>query len=102
MPAIQHCSKEVADKVVYEIKMLRHTFTMLKDRDLNVNGMRQGGVMLRVGTGITTEEERAGSAILESFLLHARVLRGFLGGNRDQPDDVLAEDFVTAWVKPQA
>jgi len=96
------CRKEVADKVVYEIRMLRHTFKMLKDRDLNLNGMRQGGVMPRVGTGITTEQERDGSAILESFLLHARVLRGFFAGNRDQSDDVLAEDFVPGWVKPQA
>jgi hypothetical protein len=59
-----------------------------------------GDVMPRIGTGIQTEEVRDASAFLESFLLHVRVLRDFFCRQRQEPDDVVASDFIDGWAQP--
>ncbi|MCB9924398.1 MAG: hypothetical protein H6822_19625 [Planctomycetaceae bacterium] len=49
----------------------------------------------KVGTGASPEFD----ALLESFLLHVRVLMDFFYGERsgDKADDVIAADFVAGW-----
>ena len=98
---IQHGSQEVAQNVVYEITMLRYTYDRLEVMEVDVGHIQPGDVMPRVGTGIDTQEGRAASALVESFLLHARVLRDFFCRSpRPKPDDVIAADFVSGWVPP--
>ncbi len=97
---IQHGSEEVAAKVVYEITMLRRAFDRLLQFEVDLDCVRPGCVMPRVGTGITTEEVIEASIFVECFLLHARVLRDFFCRSRHKPDDVTADEFVSGWSTP--
>lgn len=45
MAPIVHRSKEVADKVVYEMRMLKHTYNMLVEREINVGNIKPGEAM---------------------------------------------------------
>jgi hypothetical protein len=96
---IPHGSAEVAAKVVYEIKMFRHAFDRLQERELDLGHIQPGAVMRRVGTGITTEEVMEASVLVECFLLHTRVLRDFFCSSnpKRRPDDVTADEFVSGW-----
>jgi hypothetical protein len=103
MPDIIHpCSPEIAAKVAYEIRMFRHDYEKLAQLQVDTRNILPGDVMPRVGTGISTEEVRDASAFVESFLLHARVLRDFFCRERLKPDDVIASDFVAEWARPPA
>jgi hypothetical protein len=97
---INHCSPEVAAKVVYEFTMFRYAYAKLEHLEVDLGNILPGDVMPRVGTGISTDEVRDASVILESFLLHTRVLRDFFCRPGKKPDDVFASDFVNGWVVP--
>ena len=56
--------------------------------------------MPRVGTGISTEEVRDASILIECFLIHTRVLRYFFANERLRKDDIIASDFVSGWSPP--
>jgi len=96
---IQPCSPEVAAKVKYEIQMFRHVYDKLAQLQVDQGNISPGEVMPRVGTGISTEEVRDASALVESFLLHARVLRDFFC-REGKGDDVVARHFVSGWTQP--
>jgi hypothetical protein len=98
--AIQHVTKEVAAKVVYEITMFRHAFNRLVQLEVDLGRIQPGQVMPRVGTGISTEEVIEASVLVECFLLHSRVLRDFLCRSKHKIDDVTAADFVSGWSCP--
>ncbi len=97
---IAPCSPEVAAKVVYEITMFRHGYEKLVELDVDVGNILPGQVWPRVGTGISSEEVRDASVVLESFLVHARVLHDFFCQSRRWEDDIVASDFVGTWAKP--
>src|SRR3990170_4482738 len=96
---IQPCSPEVAAKVEYEMRMFRHVYDKLAQLQVDMGNILPGDVMPRVGTGISTQEVRDASALVESFLIHARVLRDFFCRGRQKPDDVIAGDFVSGWTQ---
>jgi hypothetical protein len=50
-------------------------------------------------TGFTGEKSLIGNAVLESFLLHARILLEFLYQSHDYEDGVTARDYVPEWTK---
>lgn len=99
---IQPCSPEVAAKVAYEMRMFKHDYDKLAQLQVDFGNILTGDVMPLVGTGISTEEVRDASALIESFLIHARVLRDFFCRRRHKPDDVIASDFVSGWTQPPA
>jgi hypothetical protein len=67
---------------------------------VDLGSVLPGQVSPRVGTGISTDEVREASMVLESFLVHTRVLRDFFCRDRGQPDDVFAGEFVVGWKMP--
>lgn len=97
----------VASTVGYEFKMLKFLHEAIEKRKAD-----------KVGTGSDPEED----ALLESFLLHARVLRDFFFKKREAAprtktcpkckeryeippsvnDDVLAEDFLPGWSETES
>ncbi|MBI3838808.1 MAG: hypothetical protein HY288_12860 [Planctomycetia bacterium] len=97
---IEPCTPAVAPKVAYEIRMFRYTSDRLRRLDLDLDTVFPDNVSPRVGTGISTEEVREASMVLESFLVHTRVLRDFFWRGRSRPDDVVAGDFVGGWKMP--
>ena len=99
---IQPCSPEVAAKVAYEMRMFRHGYDKLAQLQVDMGNILPGDVMPRVGTGISTEQVRDASTLVESFLIHARVLRDFFCRGRLKTDDVIAGDFVSGWTQPPA
>jgi hypothetical protein len=107
--AIQHCSPEVASKVVYEFTMFRYTYNKLYQLEVDMGYIQPGNVMPQCGTaGGSTEEILDASVLVETFLLHARVLREFFCRSRNVPrdfvrdDDVVAGDFLGMWAIPDA
>ena len=97
---IQPCSPEVAAKVAYEMRMLRHAYDKLAQLQVDMGNILPGDVMPRVGTGISSEEVRDASTLVESFLIHARVLRDFFCRERHKADDVIARVFISGWTQP--
>ena len=103
MPAVnQTCNPQVAAKVAYEMRMFRYAYDKLTQLQVDMSNILPGNVMPRVGTGLSTEEVRHASALVECFLIHARVLRDFFRRGRQKPDDVIAGDFVSGWTQPSA
>ena len=96
--------KAIAWEISYEWDMLRWTFEKLRyeEGELLPPEVTDPQILTEywVGTG---QDHRLHSAILESFLLHARTLRDFLcDDHKRHRDDVLAGDFFGApemWTK---
>ena len=100
-------NESVASTVGYEFKMLKFLHAVIEKRKAD-----------KVGTGSDPEED----ALLESFLLHARVLRDFFFKKRETVprtktcpkckeryevpppvnDDVLAGDFLPGWSETES
>ncbi len=95
----QHRTPEVAAKVAYELRMFEHVYERLTCLDVEMDCVSPGNVNLRLGTGISTMEERDSSALVESFLLHARVLAEFFC-SEGRKDDIVAADFIPGWIRP--
>lgn len=111
--AIAHATPDVAKIIIYEFAIFEYLYGALK------TGLEEseGGIPSKIelaGTGHTNEDQMNLSAQLESYLLHARVLRDFfhyyemfpqfnpsLGAKQDRRnrDDVLAQDFIPDWGK---
>ncbi|QDV50881.1 hypothetical protein [Gimesia fumaroli] len=84
----EHCKKEIAEYVAYELRMMN----ALYDHDV-FDDVTEG--LKTYGTSKTLDElgiER--NAVLESFLLHSRVLLDFLTGTEKYSDDIVASQFV--------
>ena len=101
---ISPCSPAVATKVTYEMRMFRYAYDKLAQLQVDMGNVLPGDVVPSVGTRISTEEVRAASVLLESFLIHARVLRDFFCPSPEphKDDDVVASDFVSEWTQPPA
>ncbi|MGE3316439.1 MAG: hypothetical protein AB7O26_15090 [Planctomycetaceae bacterium] len=85
-------SKDVAKRIKYEL----HMFDWLaKDLIAIVHGGAASPSNVQYsGTAISDEEA---AALLESFLLHARVLYSFFCVPAKYQDDLIASDWVRQW-----
>jgi hypothetical protein len=90
------CNEQVAAKVAYEIAMFRFLCGEL-DLSFQESVDFTPGHVSFVGTGGSEDDERRTSALLESLLLHTRVLLDFFDKTDRCKDDVLASDFVPNW-----
>lgn len=79
---------EISNHLLYEIQMLFETARALATAD------RASERDVRMWA--------THNALLESFIIHARVLLDFLYSSRRKPDDVIAQDFLdnaSAWLQ---
>ena len=97
-----YCNASVARKVVYEFTM----FNFLCDKlrlDFQESVTFKPGDVTFVGTGSSADEDdRTTYALLESLLLHTRILHDFFCKPRNPKnprtaDDIIAGDFVPDW-----
>lgn len=73
--------KELDENLKYEIDMLKNTYHVWMNRKNNLNPL-----------GI--------NCLIESFVLHARVLIFFFYRNKEKyPDDIIAQDFLSENIK---
>lgn len=97
MSADQKCTPEMAQKVFYEFtmfKFLHNRLWLLAEE----SGAFLPGEIVQAGTSLlATDDKREVFAQLESYLLHARVLRDFFFRAPKYPDDVVASDFLPEW-----
>lgn len=99
-----YCNEDVARKVVYEFRMFSFLANALHVAYEESDDSFQPGDITHIGTGTPTDEEEATEfALLESFLLHTRVLRDFFYPERINDDDVIASHFVENWklIRPE-
>ncbi|MFH1432387.1 MAG: hypothetical protein ABIG84_04170 [archaeon] len=73
--------EEKIGPVCYEIRMFRRTVARLSNGSLN------------------SQPWDIRNAVIESFVIHTRVLLDFFYG-RKTGDDIVATDFVDAWDRP--
>lgn len=103
---IQHRSYDCARKVAYEIGMFQHTFSLLEAAEVDLASVVPGEIRIlrQVGTGgLYTKHLYNLSAILESFLLHSRVLHEFFCREKSvKEDDLKARHFATGWTFEEA
>ncbi len=93
-----YCNAKVAEKVVYEYKMFTFLYGQLQVR-FRESVTFQPGDATFLGTGSESDEElQTTFALLESYLLHARVLHDFFYKVPSR-DDVVASHFVARWDK---
>jgi hypothetical protein len=106
--------EDVAPRVWYEWRMFKWAYSQLQDFEESTSGgdvvpwiptteacdpLDEHLLSYTAGTG---GGEPFGSAVLECFLLHARVLAEFLSRDEGRRDDVLAVHFAeTPWVPPE-
>ena len=89
-------SEVVAKKVMYEFSMFNFLCDKLRSEYQESETFAPGDVTF-VGTASSSiEEDRTTFALLESLLLHTRVLHDFFYKQRHL-DDIVASDFVTEW-----
>jgi len=82
--------------VAYEFGMFRFLCEKL-EFDFRESVTFKPGDVTFLGTGSSTDDDdRTTFALLESMLLHTRVLLDFFYGNRCK-DDIIAQDFVPNW-----
>jgi hypothetical protein len=83
--------KEISRDIFYEWRMLCWTFQniCIEIGDEVVGNTDEPFLSVKCFIG-TCEEERKGSALLETFLLHVRNIRDFLYKDESKNDDVLA------------
>ena len=97
MTSTPKCSSEMAQKVGYEFRMFAFLFAQLR-YSASESDVLLPGEMVELGTSQLAPDERLGVfAQLESFLLHARVLRDFFFRKPKFDDDVVAEHFLPDW-----
>jgi hypothetical protein len=112
----KYCNVNVAKKITYEFEMFKYLCGELDSASDETEWFIPGKIVM-LGSGVTSKKKRRISPLLESLLLHTRVLRDFFYesrrqsrvvtcphcGKQDQktrqarPDDVFAEDFVPNW-----
>lgn len=92
----QYCTKDHAAKVGYEFRMFKYLCDKLEST--RETRFLEPARVIFVGTGGFDEEELHLSAMLESLLLHTRVLIDFFSDKKDS-DNLIASDFVDAWNK---
>jgi hypothetical protein len=91
-----YCNEDVAKKVAYEFEMFQFLCNYLQPESRECATLAPGHVTY-VGTGWGGDKQRRLTcALLESFLLHTRVLHDFFYKKRTR-DDVIASDFVPDW-----
>jgi hypothetical protein len=91
-----YCNLKVAEKVIYEYTMFTFLYGLLRYR-VRESVTFQPGDVTYVGTGSESDEElQTTYALLESYLLHARVLHDFFHKPQSR-DDVVAGHFVSGW-----
>lgn len=91
-----YCNEPVARKVVYEFTMFKFLCDKLRSSFEETDSFKPGEVTY-FGTGLAIgENDRTTFALLESLLLHTRVLYHFFYRSRSF-DDVIASDFVPDW-----
>jgi hypothetical protein len=97
-----YCNANVARKVVYEFTMFNFLCETLRF-DFQESVTFKPGDLTYVGTGGSADEDdRTTYALLESMLLHTRVLHDFFykprnPNNPRTADDIIASDFVPEW-----
>lgn len=94
------CSPEVAKLVVYEMSMFNYLCDKLEPEYEETETFVPGKITW-LGTGSSSDEDKQETfALLESLLLHTRVLHDFFYPNKKKkprPDDVLASHFIPDW-----
>jgi hypothetical protein len=92
-----YCNAQVAQKVWYEYSMFTFLSELLQSRAFESATFQPGDVTY-LGTGTVFDDEylRTTYALLESYLLHARVLHDFFYKDQSR-DDIVAEQFVANW-----
>jgi len=97
MSADEHiCDQKMAEKVSYEFGMFTFLCDELGQAVQESLEFAPGSIRL-LGTGGSTRDERSLSALLESLLLHTRVLHDFFYKTDRKADDILAQDFIPDW-----
>lgn len=104
----EYSNEKTAAKVVYEFNMFNFLYERLRSEFMETATFLPGDITY-LGTGRPMKcEDRLTFAILESFLLHTRVLHDFFFKSRNsndpkKNDDSVASDFVPDWssVRPQ-
>jgi hypothetical protein len=92
-----YCSQGTAALVKYELSMFDYLYKKLEPLQSSCRMCDPGNIPL-VGTGWSTDDEMEVSALLEGFLLHARVLLDFFYYKKARDKDNLrAGDFVDDW-----
>jgi hypothetical protein len=92
----QYCTEKTAAKVMYEYTMFTFLYGLLQFR-CRESGAFQPGEITYLGTGVESDEDlRTTSALLESYLVHTRVLYDFFF-KAPTRDDIVADHFVDKW-----
>ena len=86
LPINANCTEPIASNI-------RHEFRMFDWLEAELSRHDAGNVP---GSGNPSNDNMHYSALLESFLLHTRILLDFFGPTRSQ-DDCLAIDFANGW-----
>ena len=93
----QFCNPDAARRVTYEFCMFEFLCERL-EQDYKESDTFTPGNTTFVGTGFGDEEVKETSALLESLLIHSRVLLSFFCDKcRRYPDGILATDFIPEW-----
>jgi hypothetical protein len=94
----EYCNPDVARKVAYEFAMFQYVSGYLRlPFEESADAFLPGEMRWRDAVEGTGNEKLATSAMLESFLLHARTLRDFFYKDRPRDGDVLASHFLENW-----
>ena len=96
----QFCSEETAAKVKYEFAIFDFLCNELAFPCAESASFVPRNVAL-LGTGHSDADEMRLSALLESLLLHARILLDFFRHTTREQDNLMASDFVSSWSPPQ-
>jgi hypothetical protein len=92
-----YCSQNTAALVKYELSMFDYLYKKLESLFPHCKMYDPGNVLLP-GTGGASDDEMEVSSLLESFLLHSRVLLDFFYyQNTREKDDLRAGDFLDHW-----
>ena len=89
-------NKQVAEKVKYELAMFQFLYGELREIAIETATFAPNEIEF-LGTGLPDHfNGLRTNALLESFLLHTRVLHDFFYKERTQ-DDIVATEFVPEW-----
>ena len=92
----KYCNEDVAKKVLYEFAMFTFLCDKLKCEYWESNNFAPGDITY-LGTGWDANEDRRTQfALLESLLIHTRILRDFFYKPATH-DDIVASHFVPDW-----
>jgi len=77
--------------------MFRYLYSKLEPLSVEYMLFDPDRVVYKLGTTYTDHTEMEVSALLESFLIHTRVLLDFFCYQKREKDNILASDFVEEW-----